>query len=276
MRPIRCSERCRRRSTGFSFRPARPGWKSGRTAGSRPNSGRSRAPFPIRPASGSARRNMNCPVTPGRSRSTPIWNMTASTAGAKCRWTASFRSATTSSSSGGASTSHRSSGVTFWCSPPTGWRQTAGSSPTRAAFSTSSGWSDCRETRCGSSTTTWKSDRKAQRSFCRLKNSIPGLRNFTAAEAATMATSTTWAGFSRFRAANTPSPPDHYFMLGDNSEFSLDSRFFGPVPRRNLVGKAWLVFWPFSRRWGIADRQGPVDAPTGESRRGTFPVMYRQ
>ncbi len=71
-------------------------------------------------------------------------------------------------------------------------------------------------------------------------------------------------------------PPDHYFMLGDNSEFSLDSRFFGPVPRRNLVGKAWLVFWPFSRRWGIADRQGPVDAPTGESRRGTFPVMYRQ
>ncbi len=71
-------------------------------------------------------------------------------------------------------------------------------------------------------------------------------------------------------------PADHYFMMGDNSEFSLDSRFFGPVPRRNLVGKAWVVFWPFSRRWGTVDRQEPVDAPTGKSQRGTFPVMYRQ
>ena len=29
-------------------------------------------------------------------------------------------------------------------------------------------------------------------------------------------------------------------------------------------------------RWGRIDRVGPVDAPTGEARRGTFPVMYRQ
>lgn len=71
-------------------------------------------------------------------------------------------------------------------------------------------------------------------------------------------------------------PEDHYFMMGDNSQFSLDSRFFGAVPRENLVGKAWIVFWPFSRRWGRIDRVGPVDAPTGEARRGTFPVMYRQ
>lgn len=32
-------------------------------------------------------------------------------------------------------------------------------------------------------------------------------------------------------------PKDHYFMMGDNSQFSLDSRFFGAVPRRNLVGR---------------------------------------
>ena len=70
--------------------------------------------------------------------------------------------------------------------------------------------------------------------------------------------------------------PDRYFMMGDNSSFSLDSRFFGAVPRENLVGKAWIVFWPFTRRWGWVDRQGPIDAPTGEPERGTFKVMYRQ
>ncbi len=71
-------------------------------------------------------------------------------------------------------------------------------------------------------------------------------------------------------------PEDHYFMMGDNSEFSLDSRYFGSVPRENLVGRAWLVFWPFNRRWGLIDRREPVDAPTGHSERGTFKVMYRQ
>ncbi len=71
-------------------------------------------------------------------------------------------------------------------------------------------------------------------------------------------------------------PKDHYFMLGDNSAFSLDSRFFGAVPRRNLVGRSLLIFWPFSRRWGITDRLEPVDHPTGTPVRGTFPVMYKQ
>lgn len=71
-------------------------------------------------------------------------------------------------------------------------------------------------------------------------------------------------------------PPDHYFMLGDNSNFSLDSRFFGAVPRRNLVGRSWFIFWPFSRRWGTTDRLPPLDVPTGKAVRGTFPVMYKQ
>jgi len=57
-------------------------------------------------------------------------------------------------------------------------------------------------------------------------------------------------------------PEDHYFMLGDNSEHSKDSRFWGPVPRRNLVSRAALVWWPFSRRWGIVDAPEPVDEPS--------------
>ncbi|MDT8390914.1 MAG: signal peptidase I [Lentisphaeria bacterium] len=54
-------------------------------------------------------------------------------------------------------------------------------------------------------------------------------------------------------------PANHYFMLGDNSAHSLDSRFWGPVPRENLVGKASLVWWPASRRWGVTDTVEPAD-----------------
>lgn len=71
-------------------------------------------------------------------------------------------------------------------------------------------------------------------------------------------------------------PAGRYFMLGDNSRFSKDSRFFGTVPRHNLVGRAFLTFWPFSRRWGLVDRQAPLDVPTGAPGLATFPVMYRQ
>jgi len=39
-------------------------------------------------------------------------------------------------------------------------------------------------------------------------------------------------------------PDDHFFMLGDNSLNSHDGRAWGFVPRRNLIGKAFLVFWP--------------------------------
>jgi len=57
-------------------------------------------------------------------------------------------------------------------------------------------------------------------------------------------------------------PPDSYFMLGDNSRNSLDSRYWGIVPRKNIVGKALFIFWPVSRRWGVTDHMGPVDVRT--------------
>ena len=71
-------------------------------------------------------------------------------------------------------------------------------------------------------------------------------------------------------------PADSYLMLGDNSNFSMDSRYFGVVPRRNLIGRAWFVFYPFSRRIGYADRNEPVDEPTGEAGITAFPVMSKQ
>jgi len=42
-------------------------------------------------------------------------------------------------------------------------------------------------------------------------------------------------------------PDGHYLCLGDNSANSSDSRSWGTVPRRLLLGRALLVYWPFNR-----------------------------
>ncbi len=41
--------------------------------------------------------------------------------------------------------------------------------------------------------------------------------------------------------------PNQYFVLGDNREHSFDSRYFGPVDRRLIIGKVWFRGWPFSQ-----------------------------
>lgn len=39
-------------------------------------------------------------------------------------------------------------------------------------------------------------------------------------------------------------PPLHVFVMGDNRQFSNDSRNFGPVPIDNIIGRAWFSYWP--------------------------------
>jgi signal peptidase I len=45
-------------------------------------------------------------------------------------------------------------------------------------------------------------------------------------------------------------PARSYFVMGDNRDRSFDGRFWGPMPDTHLKGKAWVLYWPFSR-WKI-------------------------
>ena len=41
---------------------------------------------------------------------------------------------------------------------------------------------------------------------------------------------------------------DEYFLVGDAPDLSTDARHFGPTSLRDILGRAWVVYWPLSRR----------------------------
>jgi signal peptidase I len=49
---------------------------------------------------------------------------------------------------------------------------------------------------------------------------------------------------------------DHYFVMGDNRNNSLDSRAFGPVDEDDIVGRAMASWWP-RKTWGLAPNEEP-------------------
>ena len=56
-------------------------------------------------------------------------------------------------------------------------------------------------------------------------------------------------------------PPGMYFAMGDNRDNSEDSRFWGFVPRENIIGKPWFIWWSY-------------DAPTDRLATGNIPLEH--
>lgn len=59
-------------------------------------------------------------------------------------------------------------------------------------------------------------------------------------------------------------PPGQYFAMGDNRDNSQDSRYWGPVPREYLLGKALVIYWSYETPKGeylqtsLSDRIGQL------------------
>ena len=41
-------------------------------------------------------------------------------------------------------------------------------------------------------------------------------------------------------------PPDHYFAMGDHRGVSLDSRYWGFIPKQNIIGRPMFIYWSFT------------------------------
>ena len=48
--------------------------------------------------------------------------------------------------------------------------------------------------------------------------------------------------------------PDHYFVMGDNTMNSSDSRYWGDFPQSQVIGKSFFVYWPITGRFGWGNR----------------------
>lgn len=46
-------------------------------------------------------------------------------------------------------------------------------------------------------------------------------------------------------------PKGYYWVMGDHRDISKDSHIFGPVKRKNLIGKVVLRYWPFNKVQGF-------------------------
>jgi len=65
-------------------------------------------------------------------------------------------------------------------------------------------------------------------------------------------------------------PKDEYFVLGDNRNNSNDSHNGWTAPRDNVIGKAWLVYWPPNKLGAVKHYSYPELTGAGEHEAPTY------
>ncbi len=84
---------------------------------------------------------------------------------------------------------------------------------------------------------------------------IPNIAN----ETAPMPQPSGWGGINAPGSANPRSLlPGEYLLLGDNPDFSTDSRDLGPFRRRDILARAWIVYWPAERARVLERERQPL------------------
>lgn len=70
-------------------------------------------------------------------------------------------------------------------------------------------------------------------------------------------------------------PKGAYLMMGDHRDDSVDGRVFGYIPREDIIGRAFIVYWPWERigRLPSSDPGGPDTDPNCEENQFQSPML---